>query len=784
MPTKKFKGVIKLDVRDSKPDWTPYELPKRARRARRTCSIVLYDDTGLAAWSPFGGRINMPTLQRLADNGLTYSQWHTTALCSPTRSTFLTGRNHHLNGFASITEGADGFPGAAARTPAECATIGAGAAGQRLEHVLGRQEPQRARSTTSPAAAAKTEWPLQKGFDRFYGFLGGETNNWYPDLVEDNHYIDQPYTPEDGYHLSKDLADQALQMLRDSSSRRTRPSRGSCGSAPAPTTRRTTRPKEYIDKYKGKFDDGYEAYREWVLPRMIEKGILPEGHRADADQPDARRTSPTRPADAVRPWDTLNADEKKLFSRMAEVYAGFSEYTDAQVGRIVDYLEETGPARQHDHLLLRRQRRVRRRQPERLGQREQVLQRLPGRPRGEPEDSTSSAARTPTTTIRPAGRWRSRTPFQMFKRYSQYPGGTCDPLVIHWPKGIKAKGEVRHQYHHSTDIVPTILDVVGLEMPKVYRGVEQYPLTGVSMRYTFDDAEGADARRSAQYYAMLGTRGIWQDGWKAVGAARADQRRGPLRQGPLGAVPHRRGPLRVARPRGGAPREAQGARSTPGSRRPTRTTCCRSTIGRRSSSSRIAASAARSRRATRYIYYPDTSPVPEARRGQHPRPFVQDPRRRRTHVRRARRDLRARLALRRPRAVHQGPEAVLRLQLPRHPAGAEVRRPEPLTPGKHTLGVAFVREKSGQARRVDRHDAALRRRQGRGRGPDADADRALHARAATACASATTAPTRSARSTRRRTPSPTARSSASPSTSSNEVYLDLEKEAVAAFARD
>ena len=208
-----FNGVIKLDVRDSTADWTPYEL-KRAPEGAPNVLVVLYDDTGLAAWSPFGGRINMPTLQKLADDGLTYSQWHTTALCSPTRSCMLTGRNHHVNRFASITEGSNGFPGAAARLPAECATIG-----QVLQDNgystfwVGKNHNVPEEDVSS--GGSKSEWPLQKGFDRFYGFLGGETNNWYPDLVEDNRFIEQPYGPEDGYHLSKDLADQALKMLRD-----------------------------------------------------------------------------------------------------------------------------------------------------------------------------------------------------------------------------------------------------------------------------------------------------------------------------------------------------------------------------------------------------------------------------------------------------------------------------------------------------------------------------------------------------------------------------------------
>ncbi|HET7871794.1 MAG TPA: arylsulfatase, partial [Terriglobales bacterium] len=496
--SKPFNGVIKLDVRDSKPDWTPYTL-KRAPAGAPNVLIVLYDDTGLAAWSPFGGRINMPTLQKLADGGLKYSQWHTTALCSPTRSTFLTGRNHHVNRCASIMEATDGFPGAAGRLPAECATIG-----QVLQDNgystfwLGKNHNVPTEDIAS--GASRSEWPLQKGFDRFYGFLGGETNNWYPDLVEDNRFIDQPYTPEEGYHLSKDLADQALRMLRDQKA--TNPSKPwFMWFCPGANHAPHHSPLDYANRYKGKFDDGYEAYREWVLPRMIEKGILPKGTALTPVNPMPEEVAKTAPMDMVRPWNTLNAEEKRLFSRMAEVYAGLSEFTDAQVGRIIEYLEKTG---QLENTLIFycadngasgegtpngsvNENKFFNGYPDELSENMKYLDVL-----GSPD----------TYNHYPTG-WATAfsTPFQMFKRYSQYAGGTCDPLVIHWPKGIKAKGQVRDQYHHSTDIVPTILDVVGLEMPKVYRGVEQYPLNGVSMRYTFDNAK-ASTRKKRQYYAM------------------------------------------------------------------------------------------------------------------------------------------------------------------------------------------------------------------------------------------------------------------------------------------
>jgi arylsulfatase A-like enzyme len=271
---RQFQGHIDLDVRDSTPDWSAF-LGDRAPQGAPNVLVVLYDDTGCAAWSPYGGRINMPTMQRLADNGLTYTQWHTTALCSPTRSTFLTGRNHHLNGFATISESSTGFPGYSSHIPPENATMATVLrdAGWST-YWVGKNHNVPVDEWTM--GGSKKNWPLGQGYDRFYGFIGGETNNWYPDLAEDNHYIDQPYLPEDGYHLSKDLADQALRFIRDA--KQSEPDKPwYLWFCPGANHAPHHAPAEYIDRYKGRFDDGYEAYREWVLPRMIERGILPEG---------------------------------------------------------------------------------------------------------------------------------------------------------------------------------------------------------------------------------------------------------------------------------------------------------------------------------------------------------------------------------------------------------------------------------------------------------------------------------------------------------------------------
>src|SRR5215218_1486238 len=504
-----FKGVINVDVRDSTPDWTPY-MAAAAPEGAPNVLIVLYDDTGLAAWSPFGGRINMPTLQKLADNGLMYSQWHTTALCSPTRSTFLTGRNHHQNACSCITEGSDGFPGANGHIPASCGPLA------RVMQDNGYNTYWLGKNHNVPVdqltlGGPKTAWPLNQGWDRFYGFLGGETNQYYPSLMSDSHIIEQPSLPEDGYHLSQDLTDEAIQMLKDA--HQTNPSRPFyMWFCPGANHAPHQVPQEWADKYKGMFDDGYEAYREWVLPRMIEKGVLPEGTTLTPLNP--LQEAMANAGDFVRPWDSLNADEKKLFSRLMEVYAGFSEYTDVQIGRIVDYLEKSG---QLDNTLILycadngasgegspngsvNENKFFNAWPDTVEDNLPFIDKL-----GSPE----------TYNHYPTG-WAVAfsTPYRMFKRYS-YQGGVCDPLVIHWPAGMTARGEVRDQYHHCTDIVPTILECCGIEMPEVVDGYSQTPLPGVSMRYSFDAAD-APTRKETQYYEMLGTRAIWHEGWKAV----------------------------------------------------------------------------------------------------------------------------------------------------------------------------------------------------------------------------------------------------------------------------
>ncbi|MGB6194480.1 MAG: arylsulfatase [Terracidiphilus sp.] len=506
-----FKGTAALDVRDSVADWTPY-LPTKAKDGSPNVLYVVFDDTGIAAWDTFGGLIEMPTLNRIAKTGVRYSNWHTTALCSPTRSCFMTGRNANMNGMACITEGANGFPGVCGVIPPENGTV----AEMLLESgystfAVGKWHltPE----TESNVASTRRTWPTGRGFERYYGFLGAESNQWYPDLVYDNHPIDQPYSPEEGYHLSKDFTDQGIRFIRDN--QQVNPDKPwflylAYGANHAPHHS----PKEWADKYKGKFDEGYEKYRETALERMKKEGTVPKDAKLSSINP-WPAPEVIAEMDRVLPWDSLSADQKRLFARMAEVYAGFSSYTDYELGRLIDYLEQSD---QLDNTLI-----VVCSDNGASGE---------GGPSGSvnenkffngwPDSLKENLAKIDelgsphTYNHYPTGwAWAFNAPYKMFKRYV-LEGGIADPLILSWPKEMKKiGGGVRDQYHHAIDIVPTILECCGVQQPDVIKGYVQTPIQGVSMRYTFDDPK-AKTTHPTQYYSMLGTRAMYHEGWKAV----------------------------------------------------------------------------------------------------------------------------------------------------------------------------------------------------------------------------------------------------------------------------
>ncbi|WP_181699706.1 arylsulfatase [Nocardia sp. GTS18] len=513
-----FRGVVTLDIRDSVPDWGPYEQPKAAPGSPNIVYIVL-DDVGFGAMSCYGGPIETPNIDRIAARGLRYSQWHTTALCSPTRSCLLTGRNHTTNGMACISEAAVGFPGANGHIPAECATLAEVLVDQGFSTAMVGKWHLCAEDEMN-LASTKRNWPVGRGFERFYGFLGAETNQWYPDLVHDNHPVEQPSTPEEGYHFGVDITDHAIEYIDDVKA--IAPDRPvflyyapGCAHAPHHA------PREWIERYRGRFDAGYEVMRAEILERQKQLGLVPPDTELPPlnpiGTPDTRSGpdgAPFPPMDYTRPWDTLVEDEKRLFCRMAEVYAGFLSHCDDQIGRLLDYLERI---EQFDNTII------------------VVVSDNGASGEGGSDGSVNENKITngvlddlaenmakldelgSTTTYNhyPNG-WAVafNAPFKMWKRYS-FNGGTCDPCIISWPAGTSAHGEIRDQYHHAVDLVPTLLDCLGLELPDMVKGHAQIPVQGVSMRYSFD-APTIPTAKHTQFYSMLGGRGIWHDGWKAV----------------------------------------------------------------------------------------------------------------------------------------------------------------------------------------------------------------------------------------------------------------------------
>jgi len=513
--SKPFKGVINVDTRDSTPDWEPYVQPAAPAGAPNVLYIVL-DDVGYSAMEPWGGLIETPNIKKLASSGLTYTNWHTTALCSPTRSSLLTGRNHTTNGMACIAEATTGFPNSNGHIPFECATI-AEVLGERgwNTYMLGKWHLVAADEMNM--ASTKRNWPVGRGFERYYGFLGGETNQWYPDLIYDNHPVDQPAMPEDGYHLTTDLTDKAIEFIRDA--KMLVPDKPFfMYFCPGATHAPHHAPKEWIERYESKFDMGYERYRELVFERQKQLGIFPEDAELTPLNPYAEETSvdgkPWNAVDVVRPWDSLSADEKRLFSRMAEVYAGFLSHTDHEIGRLLDFLEETGELENTIVVFVSDNGASGEGGPNGSVNENKFFNGIPDSIEENLQylDELGSPA---TYNHYPVGwAWAFNTPFKMWKRYN-FEGGVADPLIVSWPKGIGAKGELRHQFLHATDIAPTMYDLLGVELPEVVKGYQQIPLEGVSFRSTFG-SDNVPTPKETGFFSMLGSRAIWHKGWKAV----------------------------------------------------------------------------------------------------------------------------------------------------------------------------------------------------------------------------------------------------------------------------
>jgi arylsulfatase A-like enzyme len=512
-----WNGRVAVDIRDSEPDWAPYLQP-RAPEDSPNVLMIVWDDVGYGAMDVFGGPIETPTMRRIADSGLRYSNFHTTALCSPTRSSLLTGRNATSNNMACITEASAGFPGFSARIPFENGTI-AEVLNERGWNTYAVGKWHLTPGDEVDLSSWKGRWPLGRGFERFYGFLGGESNQWYPDLVYDNHFVEPPATPEEGYHLSADLADKAIEFVRDAKA--VAPQKPwfmyfcpGCGHAPHHVF------KEWADRYAGRFDEGYEAIRAEILAEQKRLGLLPADAELSPINPHGEPETtgpdgqPWPQLDFVRPWDSLSDDERRLFARMAEVYAGFVSYTDAQIGRLIDYLEESGQLENTIVVVVSDNGASGEGGPNGSVNENKFFNNVP-------DDVEENVARldelggpTSYNHYNTGWAWAFDTPFPYWKRFAGYEGGVADPLIVVWPKGIAARREVRHQYLHAVDLVPTLYDMLGIDPPAVLKGYTQAPIEGESFATSAStpDAPG----RETQFYSMLGMRALYHQGWLAT----------------------------------------------------------------------------------------------------------------------------------------------------------------------------------------------------------------------------------------------------------------------------
>jgi len=517
MAPRAWSGRVATDIRDAEPDWGPFLQPAAPTGAPNVLMIV-WDDVGFGALEPFGGPIQTPTMRRIAENGLRYSNFHTTALCSPTRSSLLNGRNATSNNMACITEASAGFPGFSARVPFENGTIAEVLNAQGWNtYAIGKWHLTPA--DESDASSWKDRWPLGRGFQRFYGFLGAETNQWYPDLVYDNHTVDAPASPEQGYHLSADLTDKAIRFIRDAKA--VAPQKPwfmyfcpGCSHAPHHVF------KEWADRYRGRFDEGYEAIRAGILGNQKRLGLLPDDVELSPINPHGEpdvtgpNGQPWPALDFVPPWGLLSDDERRLFARMAEVYAGFVTYTDQQIGRLIDYLEESEQLDNTIIVVVSDNGASGEGGPNGSFNEHKFLNNVPDTIEANLVHLDVLGSPTTYNHYNTGWAWAFDTPFPYWKRFAGYEGGVADPLIISWPTGIPARNEVRDQYVHAVDIIPTLYQLLGVEPPEVLNGWTQHPIEGQSFAASFTDPQAPG--RDTQFYSMLGMRALYHRGWLAT----------------------------------------------------------------------------------------------------------------------------------------------------------------------------------------------------------------------------------------------------------------------------
>jgi arylsulfatase len=491
-----YPNETTLDARDAK---APTRFEVKAPKGAPNVVIVLIDDQGFGTASGFGGPVNEPTVDKLAASGLKYNRFHTTALCSPTRTAILTGRNHHQNNAGAIMELATAFPGNTGIRPNSVAPLA------EMLRLNGYSTAMFGKYHETPPWEASVSgpfdrWPTRSGFDKFYGFIGGETNQWSPAVYDGTIRVEAPKDPN--YHFTTDMTNQAINWV--SAQQSLTPEKPfyiyfSTGATHAPHHA----PKEYIEKYKGKFDQGWDKLREETLARQKAMGVVPQDTKLSA-----------RPAE-IPSWDSQTPEQKKLFARQMEVFAGFAEHTDHEVGRLVEALEEIGELDNTLFLYV-------------IGDNGSSAE---GGPQGTYNEMMalngvlSEASQMmehlddwggPNTFPHFAIGWAhaTNTPFQWTKQVASHFGGTRNGMVVHWPNGIKAKGEVRSQFTHVTDVAPTVLEAAGLPFPTSVNGTEQTPFAGSSFAFSFDDPTAPETH-TTQYFEMFGNRGIYDNGWTA-----------------------------------------------------------------------------------------------------------------------------------------------------------------------------------------------------------------------------------------------------------------------------
>jgi arylsulfatase len=504
IPDKPYTGPLTYDAKDPETKFPPIRQLRPPSGAPNVL-LILLDDAGFGSASAFGGPCQTPAAERLASTGLKYNRFHSTALCSPTRQALLTGRNHHMVGMGGITEIATGAPGYNSVLPNTAAPLA------KTLKLNGYATAQFGKCHEVPvwetsSAGPFNAWPTGGGgFEYFYGFIGGEANQWYPTLYEGTTPVRLTRTPEQGYHLVEDMTDKAAAWIGQQKS--LMPDKPFfVYFAPGATHAPHHVPKEWADKYKGKFDAGWDKVREETFARQKKLGVIP----ADCDLTARHKEIPA--------WDEMPEKLKPVLRREMEVYAGYLEYVDYHIGRLLDSIEKLGI--QDDTLVFyimgdngasaegtlngTFNEMINFNGGEALETPEFLMERIDKL--GGPESYNHYAV---------GWAHAMNAPYQWTKQVASHWGGTRNGLIVRWPKGIKAKGELRTQFHHVIDVAPTILEIAGLPQPLAVEGVQQIPIEGVSMRYSFDDPKAAE-QRETQYFEMFGNRGIYHRGWTAV----------------------------------------------------------------------------------------------------------------------------------------------------------------------------------------------------------------------------------------------------------------------------